>query len=56
MIIHQDILTTSFSNESLDMVITMDVLEHVPDIPLALKEINRILKKKGGARNDSSVL
>lgn len=47
LITHQDILSTSFSSKSLDMVVTMDVLEHVPNIPIALSEINRILRKGG---------
>lgn len=36
-----------FENESFDVVISMGVLEHVPQDLNSLKEINRILTKKG---------
>lgn len=43
----QDICSMTFENESIDVIITSDVLEHVPDINLALIEIGRVLKKGG---------
>jgi SAM-dependent methyltransferase len=46
-IMHQELMKTSFPDESFDLVITSDVLEHVSDPWKAFKEINRILKPKG---------
>lgn len=46
-IIHQDLRGTSFSDESFDLVISSDVLEHVPDPWKAFCEIYRILKPGG---------
>jgi len=46
-ITHQDLLKTSFDECSFDIVLTADVLEHIPDPYFAHKEIYRILKKGG---------
>lgn len=43
----QSIEQTSFKNEQFDAVVAVSVLEFVPDIPKALNEIKRILKKDG---------
>lgn len=44
---HQDLMDLSLSNESVDLIISTDVLEHVPDPYKAHKEIYRILKNGG---------
>lgn len=36
-----------YRDNSIDIIVSLDVLEHVPDIHLFLKEIKRVLKKKG---------
>lgn len=46
-IMHQDIMDLSFSNESFDLVISADVLEHVSDPYMAHREIHRVLKPGG---------
>jgi ubiquinone/menaquinone biosynthesis C-methylase UbiE len=43
----QSIESTSYPNEYFDAVIAVSVLEFVPDIPKALTEIKRIMKKDG---------
>ena len=43
----QSIEKTNFADEHFDAVIAVSVLEFVPDIPQALSEIKRILKKDG---------
>lgn len=46
-LLHVDIQETHFENDSLDFILTSDVMEHVP-IPLkALKETYRVLKPGG---------
>jgi SAM-dependent methyltransferase len=44
---HEDIQASSFADASLDLVITEDVLEHVPSPDLAFAEIRRVLKPGG---------
>jgi len=44
---HEDALSLSFKDESIDFVISNDVFEHVPDIESALMESFRVLKKEG---------
>jgi len=44
---HEDALALSFSDESLDLVVSNDVLEHVPDFRLALAEAYRVLAPGG---------
>lgn len=46
-IMHQDLQATSFQDNTFDLVLTSDVLEHVPDAIKAEKEIVRILKPGG---------
>ena len=44
---HQDLQCLSFANESFDLFITQDVLEHVSDPIKAIKEVHRVLKPGG---------
>ncbi len=44
---HEDLCKTSFQNESLGLVISSDVLEHIPDPYQAHREIHRILRPGG---------
>jgi len=46
-ILHQDLQRTSFANDTFDVIITSEVLEHVPDALAAEKELMRILKPGG---------
>jgi SAM-dependent methyltransferase len=46
-VIHEDALNLSFENESLDIIISNDVYEHVSDIEAAFKEAYRTLKHGG---------
>src|SRR5262249_6830285 len=43
----QNIEATSYPDESFDAIVAVSVLEFVSDIPKALDEIKRILKKDG---------
>ncbi|MFP4002686.1 MAG: class I SAM-dependent methyltransferase [Alphaproteobacteria bacterium] len=42
-----DALTLPFADESFDVIVCSEVLEHIPDYEQALGEINRILKPGG---------
>ncbi len=44
---HQDLTATSFLEDQFDIVLTADVLEHIPEPYLAHQEIYRILKQGG---------
>ena len=44
---HEDLQRTSFADASFDLVITSDVMEHVPDALAAEREILRILRPGG---------
>jgi SAM-dependent methyltransferase len=44
---HEDLQRLSFADESLDLVVTADVMEHVPDAPAAEREIARVLRRGG---------
>ena len=44
---HEDVTNLSLASSSLDGVLTMDVLEHVPDYRAALTEFHRILRPGG---------
>ena len=43
----EDLQALSFQNESLDLVISQDVMEHVPDMERAWSEIFRVLRPGG---------
>ena len=43
----QDIQSLTWTDESFDLVITSDTLEHVPDYRLALAETRRVLRPNG---------
>jgi SAM-dependent methyltransferase len=43
----QDLRALTFQDESFDLIISLDVLEHVFDIEIALREIHRVLKPNG---------
>lgn len=44
---HEDLMDLSFDTGSFDFVVTADVLEHVPDIDLALASMRRVLRRGG---------
>jgi SAM-dependent methyltransferase len=44
---HQDLQATSFAEAAFDLVLTSEVMEHVPDALIAEREIVRILKPGG---------
>ncbi|TVS14139.1 MAG: class I SAM-dependent methyltransferase [Wenzhouxiangella sp.] len=44
---HQDVTALTFSDESLDVIVSCDVLEHVPDYRAALAEFARVLVRGG---------
>lgn len=44
---HEDLTALSFQNESLDFILSFDVLEHVPDYRKALSECVRCLADQG---------
>jgi SAM-dependent methyltransferase len=44
---HQDLMATSFPDNHFDIVLTSDVMEHIPEPYLAHGEIYRILKPGG---------
>jgi SAM-dependent methyltransferase len=46
-VVHQDLMALSFPDESIDMVLSSDVLEHVPDPYRAHKEVWRVLRPGG---------
>ncbi len=43
----ENLLQLSYNNNSFDMVLTSETLEHVPDIDISFSEIHRILKPGG---------
>jgi SAM-dependent methyltransferase len=45
--VHQDLMTLSFDDRSIDLVISSDVFEHVPDPYRAHREVHRVLKPGG---------
>jgi SAM-dependent methyltransferase len=44
---HESILNLSFPDQSLDLVTHADLLEHVPDVNVALRECFRVLRQGG---------
>lgn len=46
-VLHEDAHNLSFPNESLDVVVSRDVFEHINDISLCLSEAYRVLTKGG---------
>ncbi len=46
-VLHEDLQRTSFDDETFDIIITSEVMEHVPDAPAAERELMRILKPGG---------
>ena len=44
---HEDLTNLSFESESLDLVICLEVMEHIPDFKKAYKEIFRVLAPGG---------
>ncbi len=44
---HEDALALSLGSESVDAILSTDVLEHVPDIEPALREAVRVLRPEG---------
>jgi SAM-dependent methyltransferase len=46
-IVCQDITRLTYSDESLDLIISSDVLEHVPDPAAAFRESARVLRRVG---------
>jgi SAM-dependent methyltransferase len=44
---HEDALNLSFPDNSMDLLISQDVFEHVPDLAMSLKEVGRVLKPDG---------
>jgi SAM-dependent methyltransferase len=44
---NEDVCCLAYPDDSFDVVLTADTLEHVPDYRLALKEIHRILRPGG---------
>lgn len=44
---HEDLQRLSFANDSIDLVLSSDVLEHMPDPYQAHREIFRVLKPGG---------
>ena len=44
---HEDVCRTSFMSGSVDLIISNDVYEHVPDIQAAFQEAYRILSDRG---------
>lgn len=46
---HEDLTNLSFKSGSIDKVISLDCLEHIPDYKTALKETHRVLSPNGVA-------
>ena len=46
-VLNQDLQQLTFKNDSIDLVITEDVFEHVPNVRRCFAELHRVLKKGG---------
>jgi SAM-dependent methyltransferase len=46
---HEDLLRQSYADGALDGIVHSDVLEHVPDVAVALRECRRVLRPGGSA-------
>lgn len=46
-VLNQDLRDLTFPDSSIDLVISEDVLEHVPELKRGLKEVHRVLKNGG---------
>lgn len=46
---HEDLTNLSFANNSFDVLVALEVMEHIPDYMKALSEIYRVLKTGGTA-------
>lgn len=46
-LIHGDLTALPFEDESFDLIVALDILEHIPDDTAALREFYRALKKGG---------
>lgn len=44
---HEDLCHLSFADASFDAIVSLDVLEHIPDFPQALRECRRCLRAGG---------
>ncbi len=44
---HEDLMSLTYPDDSFDLVLTSETLEHVPDLDRALAEIRRVLKPGG---------
>lgn len=44
---HEDAMNLSFQDETMDLILSNEVYEHVPDVEKCFKEASRILKPKG---------
>jgi SAM-dependent methyltransferase len=45
---HEDVMNLSFPDESFDLIVSNDVLEHIPDPQKAMRECFRVVKQGGG--------
>jgi SAM-dependent methyltransferase len=46
-VLNQDLTRLTFPDGSLDLILTEDVFEHIPDFKLGFREVHRVLKKGG---------
>jgi SAM-dependent methyltransferase len=46
-VMHQDVMNLSFPDQSFDLYVSCEVMEHVPDVERTLSEARRVLKRGG---------